>query len=317
MEYTCPAACVNEIKALIDDCSVRIAPSGNDQITLVYYTAKDDPYTVTLENGVLSLTHLPAAPAASTVRFSLRDLLGGKCWKQMINRVHGTVEVMIPAAKALRLNIRTKNGTIDAEGPENLLYTSLVTSNGRVCIHRLKAQSLHTDTSNGTVDVQNVTVQDTMVLKSSNCAIHAAFCEAASLQATTSNAALQLENVRTKSNMILSTSNGRVTLVEAECPEEINVQDSNAAIELTGVACKRLCAATSNSPLRFDAVKAEDYSFTTSNGSVTGTLPGKAEDYGIHSKTSNGTNTLPELSGGAIPLTVRTSNGSIHVSFQA
>ena len=78
---------------------------------------------------------------------------------------------------------------------------------------------------------------------------------------------------------------------------------------------ERIEAGTSNSSIRFEQLRAAGYSFTSSNGSIGGTLPGELGDYAVQSGTSNGRNDLPAHSEGVIPLSVHTSNSSIRIGF--
>ena len=90
---------------------------------------------------------------------------------------------------------------------------------------------------------------------------------------------------------------------------------SNGSVEMVDVIADAVHAATSNAAIRVDHIDAGSYELYTSNGAVSGVMPGKMEDYAISSHTSNGKNSLPENTFGAIPFKVRTSNGAIRIAF--
>ena len=73
---------------------------------------------------------------------------------------------------------------------------------------------------------------------------------------------------------------------------------------------------TSNGSISVENVQAARVALKSSNGGISGVLPGHQADWAIDSGTSNGHNSLPKSQPGQRPLSVHTSNGSISLRFQ-
>ena len=98
--------------------------------------------------------------------------------------------------------------------------------------------------------------------------------------------------------MRLTTSNSRLNLDGASSASHMTLVTSNGSVQVSRL---------------FPGGTLE---MRTSNGSITGILPGRQSDWSIQSHTSNGRNSLPTQQPGNKPLNVRTSNGSINLRFE-
>lgn len=186
------------------------------------------------------------------------------------------ITLLLPPAFDGDVTVRNSNARVGVEGLFNLSKVDVRTSNGSVGLTGLKANEIIAASSNGRVIGDSV-----------ECA--------ADLRLSTSNGSLKAGNVKCGGRMELTTSNGSVEMVD--------------------VITDAVHAATSNATIRVDHIAAGSYELCTSNGTVSGVMPGKMDDYAISSHTSNGKNSLPENTFGAIPFKVRTSNGAIRIAF--
>lgn len=186
------------------------------------------------------------------------------------------ITLLLPPVFDGDLTVRNSNARVGVEGLFNLSKVDVRTSNASVGLTGLKANEIIAASSNGRVVGDSV-----------ECA--------ADLKLSTSNSTLRANNVKCGGRLVLTTSNGSVEMVD--------------------VIADAVHAATSNAAIRVDHIAAGSYELSTSNGSVSGVMPGKMEDYAISSHTSNGKNSLPENTFGAIPFKVRTSNGAIRIAF--
>ncbi|MBR4537321.1 MAG: DUF4097 family beta strand repeat protein [Clostridia bacterium] len=205
------------------------------------------------------------------------SVLGG-IMRMAWNKPSPTVELHVPENALLDLEARTSNASIKIKGPRALCRTELKTSNGRIALDDVKCKTL---------------------------------------DAVSSNARLTLENVETKQSLSGKTSNGRIEAVTAASGGEMTLTTSNSRIEATGCSARsELRFTTSNGAIKINGADAPAVTLKTSNGDISGVLPGRQTDWQIESGTSNGRNNLPNHQPGQKPLRVHTSNGSIDVKFE-
>lgn len=189
-----------------------------------------------------------------------------------------TIELALPPDSLCDLAAATSNGSIRAEGMNALCDTILRTSNSRISLEHTQCKSL---------DMQ------------------------------TSNARLILDHVQCKSFIRGRTSNGRIEGSCIHAAGEITLVTSNGRIQMEHCAARApLSLITSNGAIEVHGVTGPDVTLRTSNGAIRGTLPGPITDWQIDSATSNGRNSLPGYQPGNKPLSVRTANGNIDISFE-
>ena len=189
-----------------------------------------------------------------------------------------TIHLEMPADAFVDLLAHTSNGSVKAGGFSALCDVDLATSNSRIELMDTVCKALEMASSNGRLVLQKVESKQRLRCKTSNSRIEADHVRSGEgVTLHTSNASIQAEHVRAQGDLTLKTSNGR-----------ISVEDVLAA----AVTIK------------------------TSNGGISGVLPGSQADWAIDSHTSNGHNSLPESQPGARPLSVHTSNASISLKFR-
>ena len=188
-----------------------------------------------------------------------------------------TMTVYLPEGTAVKLTARTSNSGVRVNGAS---FTEL----------ELK-------TSNGKLDVSDATCEGGAVLKTSNSSIY-------------------VSNLSSSGTLDCSSSNGKIEITGSKA-ESIFIDDSNSTVSLTSLAASVMRAQTSNGRIEVDDLDiGAELRLVSSNGSISGTLPGSINDYDITSSTSNGSNSLPEdMKLGDIVLYVRTSNASIGLDF--
>ena len=157
----------------------------------------------------------------------------------------------------------------------DFLRLNLSTKNGAVCVKDFNAQSVSVSTENGAVVLENVSIDEAVTAKTENGAVYMKNVAAASITGETENGAVKLEKCKAA---------------------HIHAETENGAVNVVTIA-------------------GDEIMLVTDNGSVSGTISGSRSDYRIESKTSNGANNLGNKSDGSKLLSVRTSNGSINVTF--
>lgn len=172
-------------------------------------------------------------------------------------------------------------------------------------------------TSNGSINIEDLRLKD-LKLTSSNGSITAEkLAVDGEINLNTSNSKIRVSDVSAGGDIICETSNSPVSIKRAAA-ENISVKTSSGSIDINGVAASReLNLKTSNGKISFERVNVGSALVCkTSNSSVEGVIDGKITDYTISAETSNASSTLPShMRGGDKILDIKTSNGSISVSF--
>ena len=171
---------------------------------------------------------------------------------------------------------------------------------------------LYARTSNAKIEIEAEISE--ILLRTSNAGIDINSVRADKLRAVTSNGKINAVKIGCSSAELV-TSNGKIYAEDARADELLKLSSSNGPINVYNIVTSKFSAATSNSGINVDSIEADDISLATSNGNITGTLPGKQADYAITSRTVNGKNKLPDGTEGTKKLSVRTSNGKITIDF--
>lgn len=207
--------------------------------------------------------------------FGLNLLVNG--FKYVWNQKAPTVELLLPPKAFLDLTAHTSNGSVRVEGMKALCGVDLKTSNSRISLQQTVCMSLTAVTSNSRLVLEEVEAKKELRVK-------------------TSNARIEAVRVRSGGSLILSTSNGRIELTDGRAGDALSATTSNASIQASILA-------------------ADSVTLRSSNGGITGVVPGRRGDWAISSGTSNAKNSLPRQQDGEKPLSVHTSNAGIHVRF--
>lgn len=207
--------------------------------------------------------------------FGLNLLING--FKYVWNQKAPTVELLLPPKTFLDLTAHTSNSSIRVEGMKALCGVDLKTSNSRISLQHTACMTLAAATSNSRLVLENVEAKR-------------------ELRGKTSNARIEAVQVSSGGALTLSTSNGRIDLVDGRAGDALTATTSNAGIQASVLA-------------------ADSITLRSSNGGITGVVPGRRGDWAISSGTSNAKNSLPRQQDGEKPLSVHTSNAGIHVRF--
>ena len=215
--FTCPAEGIGKICLTARDMPIRIMPCSDDQIHLTYYSCEEDPYTVTVENGVLTLWH-QGDIRRRLFRFSL--------FKKT-----PAVELSAPENILADLSVATTNASIQLTGLQALCDTDLETSNGRIAVEDTQCKSLNMKTSNALLMIHKV--------KSKTF-----------IRGKTSNGRMEGEFISAGSEVHLSTSNGRAYLNGGASQGALSLITSNGAIEVYDLSAAQVILRTSNGGVR-------------------------------------------------------------------
>jgi len=215
--FTCLAEGIGKICLTARDMPIRITPCSDDQIYLTYYSCEEDPYTVTVENGVLTLWH-QGGIRRRLFRFSLFNQ-------------EPTVELSVPENILADLSAVTTNASIQLTGLQALCDTDLDTGNGRIAVEDVQCKFLNVKTSNSRLSLRRV--------KSKTF-----------IRGKTSNGRIEGEFISAGSEMHLSTSNGRVHLNGGVSQGPVSLITSNGNIEVYDSSAGQITLRTTNGNIR-------------------------------------------------------------------
>ncbi len=245
--YTAPAEDIQSIVIKARNMPVTVKVSQGNEVALSYYTSEEDPYEVSLENGVLTLKY------TNTTLFSIGSIFANASIFGALNGGSLKVELTVPAVYAGSLRLETSNGTIAATGLAGMGDLTAETSNAAVNMTDISAKTVKIRTSNGAVTAERVLASGR-------------------LDAETSNGGVTARQTAAQDVLTITTSNGRIT-VDMVTSKAIELRSSNASVSGT-VGGKRgdytIASATSNGDnnLGSGGSGASRLTVNTSNGAI-------------------------------------------------
>lgn len=256
---------VTEILVDVRDQPVVLEPSPDDWLHVYYREDSGDNYHYSTEGGRVCLIHRHILGPMSLIR-GFYHLIQAR-----------RILIQLPSVYAGRLEVRTTNNSIRAEGFPFLNEAVFHSSNGSITLSLI------------------------------GCA---------RMEASTSNAAIILSNIKADSAVVIS-SNASLTLDAVKAENALEVRTSNGQIQLTEVAAQAMTATTSNGKIQFTRLAAPAIRLKSSNGALRGSIVGNPHTYSVTGRTSNARCTLPCWEDPAMPnrLEAITSNGAIDISF--
>lgn len=180
------------------------------------------------------------------------------------------------------------------------------------------AAAIDAQTGNASVTMENVSLWGTLKLRTSNARAEATGLSAKEIDIRSSNGKLFAGRLRSGGSMNLRTGNGRIEATNLVSKGQMTLETTNARVEAEQLLSdESIRIQSSNGPLHVSKLYADSLSLITSNGSISGSLPGRAEEYTVHGGTSNAKNSLKNHPfSGSRQLEARTSNGGIKLAFE-
>ena len=223
--FTCGVDQVRSVALYAVEMPIRITPCEGDTLTLRYCTSAREPYTVTLEDGALTLH----PPERGRSRLWSWDWLGGML-RMAWNGSTPTIHLEMPADAFLDLLAHTSNGSIKAGGFTSLCQVELKTSNSRIELERTVCKALDMRTSNARLVLREVESKRQARCVTSNGRIEATGVRAGEgLSLRTGNSGVHVQNVATQGALDIHTSNGRIAVEEVQAAG-ITLKTSNSGI---------------------------------------------------------------------------------------
>ena len=281
--FSCPADKVSEVYVRTRDFDMTVEPWDGSEVEIRYYINENVEYEESFEGGVMRLVRTP-------LDITRRWFVMGFRSERL------TVRVRVPAGRQLIGDFGSTNDNIAVSG--------------------LAFDTLNIKTSNGRIAVKDVTVAGELKLKSTNDNLTLENISAAGrVEGITSNGRVSAASLRCK-DLELRSTNDNLSLTDVLCLESAQLHSTNGVLRLERVNVPRITGSTTNDNIDFSGLEFQNATFTSTNGRITGSLPGPEEDYAITASTTNGRVNAGGLrNNGEKILSLRTTNDSIRVTF--
>lgn len=216
--FTAPSSGVNSIRIEAENKAVNVIATDSDKITIDYVENKDEDYTITNDNGTLTMTNQSKRHGSFSFNFNWGD------------DNYDKITIQIPKKYGKEVSINTTNSVIGISNLSNLGNLSCKTTNSVIKMDQVSAQNIDIETQNAAITLQDTKASD-------------------KLSAETQNGKISLENISAQ-DIYLRTQNGIIggTIDGAKADYTIKTRTTNAISNIqnqTG-GSKQLTAETTN-----------------------------------------------------------------------
>ena len=202
---------IEEFQFIIDNASINVVESSDDQLHITYYESNKLKYEVTTESGKVIMKQIRS--------MKWYDYIG-------INFFNESINIKIPTNFTKVLSITTDNSTIDFK---NLVHLESITAN----------------TENATVDFDHVITTKDIYCKTSNSVVEVNDVSCVNLTILTTNSEVNIENATLSGDLICETSSGIIYL-EDVTSNSIDARNTNGMIDISRITSDHIVLVTSN-----------------------------------------------------------------------
>lgn len=268
---------VDPFNSISANCGVKILPSESGADYAVFTEEKNITYTLSVENGVLTLTQIDQR--------AWQDYIG-------LSITHPQATLYLTQTELTALTVQTHSENINVAEGFHFETAALETTSGNIDFHADVRGELHVQTTSGNLSIGNA--------------------NAKTITAATTSGNLSISSICAAGSIDLSTSSGKTKLSGVAC-RRIESACSSGGMEFSALtATERLFVKTSSGSVRLNGCDAGELEIKTSSGSVVGTL---LSEKVFIAKTSSGDISVPQTtSGGACKIT--TSSGDIKITLE-
>ncbi|MDD2493017.1 MAG: DUF4097 family beta strand repeat-containing protein [Bacilli bacterium] len=247
---------IEEFQFIIDNASINVTESSDDQLHITYYESNKLTYEVTTTEGKVVMQQIKS--------MKWYDYIG-------INFFNESINIKIPISFTKSLHVTTDNSTIDFK---NLTHLDSITAN----------------TKNATIDFDYVTTTNDIYCKTTNSVVEVNEVTCANLTVLTTNSEVNIEDATISDKLICETSSGIIYL-DNVIASSIDAKNDNGMIDINDIVANNIILATTNGIITGNIIgNKSDYKITSSVTNGMNNLPSyKADgDKYLEVSTSNG-----------------------------
>jgi len=167
----------------------------------------------------------------------------------------------------------------------------------KITVPKDKVVSVGVTTTSGSITVQKVNVTGLVTTSTSGSISIFTVNASEGICAESTSGSIGLTKIETKEDILVSNTSGSKKLLNVGTEGNLTVGGSSGSIKLTNVET------------------GGNISLSNTSGSISGSIVGSASDYSISSSTTSGSNNLSNSTSGAKKLDVRSTSGSVNISF--
>lgn len=222
-EYDLDAA--GEIKVNCAELSLTVSPAQTDKIIVTYYTAEDNPKTLTEEEGTLILSG--GAHGKEGVKQYFKNAWNRGIAFSSLAHLYNRATIEVPESFAGNLDLAVDNGPVVLAGI-TAEQVKVNTQNSLLKIESCTFGVLNAETTNGMITAEKLSAREAK-FKTANGYVSVEDSSCSTLTAVVANGAIDLEN-STAQSAELSAHNGAIEL-EKFAVGDVNLQTHNGAIQ--------------------------------------------------------------------------------------
>ena len=281
------------IKTDLMDCSLILSDDPFEQTRAVVTCSEDSPVTLTVENGVLTVTQKDTRPWYRRVGFFE---FGG-----------ASVELYLPGTLIPDLHAETMSGDFRVRSPIGFGSAEVKTVSGDIDWSGAGADKLEVRTSSGDISLDRASVPRGITVDTTSGDVSLSDCGTEStLFVHTTSGDIQFKNVTAAETMTAETVSGQLKTEGADVGFA-GLKTTSGDLLLGDLTVKGECRIkTTSGDVHFLRAASANITVETVSGDVTGSLVGETSEVQGHGSQSHGSHT-------ATPWSVTTTSGYVHI----
>ena len=219
----------------------------------------------------------------------------------------------------------------DYEGKLDINSTS-----GNIYVGDMTLTSLNLENSSGNIVIEKTTSKDAVKLNNTSGHIDVKSLTADSLTAGNTSGGISLNSLTIENDIAVTSTSGNIILADIETSKDIHENTASGTGSFERIKANSLLSSTtsggiymsdvttadtisascSSGGIRFDNITSgSKIKFSSTSGSVKGSIDDKESDYSIIAKATSGSNNLNNSRDGIKTLDVNTTSGNINITF--
>lgn len=198
--------------------NLRVVPSPDEKVHILYFESEEEGYSIREENGTLEIVYQD------------RSELYRRIFD--INFQEITMTIQVPKEFAGEVNLRTRNGDVEIKQVE-AGSTQVFAESGKILLDDFDADSLVLEADNGKITVENLAVAGELEAQSDNGSVEARNVTCANARVTADNGNLQIEGLAAEDIVEVEARNGAIRVEELEFGTACTLEADNGAIRGT------------------------------------------------------------------------------------
>ena len=281
-EYECRGS-IDLIQIISRTDGIRIMSGDADQVKISYWEnpGKFD-YDLSESDGKLLLSCKTNGSLLSGIHYTLKKTM---------------IEVTVPKSFTGALDLQCASGEVKV-ADVNVGYLKIGCKSGSIQVTDVRSRNeVRVENTSGSIKLCNISSTD--------------------ITASDKSGSIHLEDIRADGIVSAGLSTGTLKLADIAASGDITVSNKSGVIKLERISTEgSVDAGNTSGGIHFYSLKtAGNITLKSTSGSVKGSIIGKESDYSIRANAKTGLNNLKGTGTGSKELNVKTTSGSIKITF--